>query len=463
MAQASRWPLLAAGFARLGLPVAVVDLETTGGNMYQDRVTEVALLRFEQGRVTHHQWLVNPEQPISAFITRLTGIDDAMVADAPRFADIAPELLPLLRGTLVVAHNSRFDYTFLRHEFRRAGIDFAAPALCTVQLSRRLYPQFFKHNLDSIIERFGIETGSRHRALDDVLALAAFLETSIAQKGVQEWENHCRVLMNPQMLPAWLPENMAQQLYALPDAHGVLVWLDKHNQALQVAAHEKAFAETARMLHAKKVPGYAQAAAAVRFLPALGSLHALWLKAQLQTQHRLMPSESAKTYLTVRFAADEHERLQARIVPLGNGSHAARPYGLFVHKKAAKRALAQWAQERGLCPSSLNILPESHAKGVPCPVQAVGACGGSCQTQQGVVEQNQRISLEADKLPVADWGRAHELEVVETDALSGLTITLRCAGGALALPDGRWYFDDSLPLLLKAKFKQGQEAVKILA
>ena len=463
MAQASHWPLLAAGFARLGLPVALVDLETTGGNLYQDRVTEVALLRFDNGQVSSHQWLVNPEQHISAFITKLTGIDNEMVADAPRFAEIAPELLPLLRGTLVVAHNSRFDYTFLRHEFHRAGMDFASPALCTVQLSRRLYPQFFKHNLDSIIERFGIETESRHRALADVLALAEFLEKSLAQNEAQTWQNHCRALMNPPMLPTWLPGKLAGQLYALPDTQGVLVWLDQYGQALQVAAHEKTYAETARLLHAKTMPVYAQAAASVRFIPAVGNLHALWLKAQIQAEYRLMPSESVKSYLTVQFAEDEHRRLQARIVPLKNGSHLSQPCGLFLHKKAAKRALVEWAQMQGLCPSSLNILPTTHAKGVPCPMREIGKCDGECQTQQGMAEQNRRISCEAGRLPVADWGRAHEIEVVETDALSGQSVKLHCAGGALALPDGRWYFDDTLPALLKAKFKQGKDAVTVLS
>lgn len=211
MAQASRWPQLAACFARLGMPVAVVDLETTGGNMYEDRVTEVALLRFEGGKITQHQWLVNPEQPISPFITRLTGIDNEMVAAAPTFAELVPMLLPLLRGTLVVAHNSRFDYTFLRHEFRRAGIPFAAPALCTVQLSRRLYPEFHKHNLDSIIERFDLAVESRHRAMADVLVLADFLEKSIAQAGTQAWDEHSRALMNPKMLPTRLPAALAAQ------------------------------------------------------------------------------------------------------------------------------------------------------------------------------------------------------------------------------------------------------------
>lgn len=463
MAQASRWPLLAAAFARFGLPVVVVDLETTGGNMNLDRVTEVALLRFEKGQVSSHQWLVNPELPISGFIAKLTGIDNEMVADAPLFAEIAPELLPLLRGALVVAHNSRFDYTFLRHEFHRAGMSFAAPALCTVQLSRRLYPQFFKHNLDTIIERFNIEVASRHRALADVLALSDFLEKSLAEKGGEEWQNHCRALMNPKMLPTWLPSPLVQQLYTLPDTNGVLVWLDKYGQALALAAHEKAFAEVARMLHAKQVPMYAQTAVSVRFLPAVGALHAVWLKAQMQAEYRLRPSENARHYLTVHFVEDEHRRLQARIVPLDNGSHAMRPNGLFLHKKAAKRALLQWAQERRLCPSSLNILPSTHAKDVPCPVLAIGKCSGDCQTAAGVAEQNCRIVAEAGQLPVTDWGRAHEVKIVETDALSGGTVTLHCAGGALALPDGRWYFDDTLPYLLKAKFKLGKEAVEILA
>ncbi|MCP1660680.1 3'-5' exonuclease family protein [Neisseria perflava] len=463
MAHASRWPQLAAAFARLGLPVAVVDLESTGGNFYQDRITEVAVLRFERGAVKRYEWLVNPEQPISPFIENLTGISNAMVADAPTFAQIAPDLLPLLRGALVVAHNSRFDYTFLRHEFGRAGLDFATPALCSVQLSRRLYPQFYKHNLDSIIERFHIQVEHRHRAMTDVLALSDFLEHSLSDKDAQEWDNQCRSLMNPKMLPTWLPEVLAQQLYALPDRHGVLVWLDKFGQAQAVTAHERAYQETAALLHGKKVLHYAQSAAAVRFLPAVGSLHALWLKAQTIQEYHIMPSESLRTFTTVHFAADEHGALQARIVPLKNGSRNQRPYGFFLHKKAAKRALAAWAQEYGLCPDSLNILPDTHAKGVPCPVHAVGKCSGACQNSDGISRQNERVRQLAPLLPVSDWGRAHEIEITETDPLTGHSMTFYCAGGALVLPDGRWYFDDTLLALLKGKFKQGKEAVRIIA
>ena len=225
MTHTMRWPNLAAAFAGFGRPVAVVDLESTGGNFYRDRITEVAVLRFERGVAKRYEWLVNPQQPIPKFVAELTGITDETVSGAPVFADIAADLLPLLHGAVVVAHNSRFDYTFLRHEFRRAGMDFAAPALCTVQLSRRLYPQFYRHNLDSIIERFGIAVESRHRAMADVAALSDFLERSLVEKGAEEWGRHCRSLMNPKMLPASLPEGLSRRLYQLPDSSGVLIWL----------------------------------------------------------------------------------------------------------------------------------------------------------------------------------------------------------------------------------------------
>ena len=97
------------------MPVVIVDLEATGGNTLSDRITEIAWLRFDNGQISHYEQLVNPQQPISTFITRLTGIGADMVADAPTFSMLAPALLKQLQGALVVAHNSRFDYTFLKY------------------------------------------------------------------------------------------------------------------------------------------------------------------------------------------------------------------------------------------------------------------------------------------------------------------------------------------------------------
>lgn len=461
MALPSCWPQLAAYFARFRIPVAVVDLESTGGNLYEDRVTEIAVLRFENGICRRYEWLVNPQRPIPPFVATLTGIDNDMVADAPFFADIAPELLDLLRGTLLIAHNSRFDYTFLRHEFKRAGIYFACPTLCTVQLSRRLYPQFHKHNLDSIIERFQIDTKHRHRAMADVLALTDFLEHSLAEK-TAEWERHALALIQPQILPSWLPETLAEQIYALPDMHGVSVWLDKKGQTAGVYVHEKAFSEISASLQNHAALPFISDIGEIRFTPALGKLHALWQKAQLAVPTDMRPSEKNTAYLTIRFFPDEHARLQARIVPLSNGYMPKPPTGLFLHKKSAKRALAAWAGEYGLCPSSLDILPDTHARGVPCPVQEIGHCNGSCRTENGIESQNRKILERAPSLPVADWGRARKIAVVESDIITGKSIVLNSAGGALELPDGSWYFDDTLPALLKEKFKLGKKAVQVI-
>ncbi len=123
----------------LDAPLAIVDLETTGGDPAADRITEIAVSEVERFQV-RSQWstLVNPESTIPGAIQALTGITQDMVAGAPRFAQLAAELLERLGGRVFIAHNARFDYGFLRREFERAGHRYSARTLCTVRLSRRL-------------------------------------------------------------------------------------------------------------------------------------------------------------------------------------------------------------------------------------------------------------------------------------------------------------------------------------
>src|SRR5664279_325270 len=111
-------------------PLIFVDLETTGANFANDRIIEIGFVEVDQHGA--HEWssLVNPAAPISGFITGLTGIDTAMVSSAPSFAQLAPVVLEKLCGRLFIAHNARFDYGFLKREFKRIGIDFRAPSLC---------------------------------------------------------------------------------------------------------------------------------------------------------------------------------------------------------------------------------------------------------------------------------------------------------------------------------------------
>jgi DNA polymerase-3 subunit epsilon len=120
--------------------IAFIDLETTGADPTRDRITEIGIVTVDGDSVSRWSTLVNPERAIPPFIQRLTGIRDDMVAAAPPFDQVAAELARRREGRLFVAHNARFDYGFVRHEYRRLGRRFQSEVLCTVRLSRRLCP-----------------------------------------------------------------------------------------------------------------------------------------------------------------------------------------------------------------------------------------------------------------------------------------------------------------------------------
>lgn len=155
-------------------PLVFVDLETTGGSSAEHRITEIGVVEIGPLGVSTWTTLVNPGQSIPPFIQQLTGISDAMVRDAPSFASLAPALFERLDGKLFVAHNASFDRGFLRAEFERAGFAFNPDVLCTVRLSRALFPRESRHGLDALIERHGLVPAARHRALADADLLWQF-------------------------------------------------------------------------------------------------------------------------------------------------------------------------------------------------------------------------------------------------------------------------------------------------
>ena len=181
------------GVAVADVPYAVVDVETTGMSARgADRITEIAIVHVDgETRRVAFDSLVNPGRRIPPFITRLTGIDDALVAGAPRFAEVADRVLAALQGRVFVAHNARFDLSFLRAELERAcDVVFRPQQLCTVRLSRVLVPELRRRNLDSVIDWFGITTDQRHRAAGDAIATAEVLGRLLgraAERGVGTW------------------------------------------------------------------------------------------------------------------------------------------------------------------------------------------------------------------------------------------------------------------------------------
>lgn len=167
-------------------PLVFLDIETTGGSARDSRITEIGALRVENCRVVgSFKKLINPEQHIPSFITRLTGITDEMLWDAPSFHDIADELEVFLDGSLFIAHNVNFDYSFIKMEFERMGQAFTMDRACSARLSRKLYPEHKSHALDRVIERMKIDVTNRHRAYDDAEVLWKFFAAELEKRDLE--------------------------------------------------------------------------------------------------------------------------------------------------------------------------------------------------------------------------------------------------------------------------------------
>ncbi|MEI7679667.1 MAG: 3'-5' exonuclease, partial [Betaproteobacteria bacterium] len=188
-------------------PLVFLDLETTGATASRDRITEIGLLEVENGVMTE-EWstLINPQTRIPPFIESLTGISNAMVADAPVFADVATGLKERLDGKLLIAHNARFDYGFLKNEFARLEIPYASDLLCTVKLSRKLYPGHAKHNLDTLMERHNVDCEARHRALGDARVLWDLLQIWRDELGEEALDTAAAAQLKKPSLPAGLAD-----------------------------------------------------------------------------------------------------------------------------------------------------------------------------------------------------------------------------------------------------------------
>ncbi|MGH8703146.1 MAG: exonuclease domain-containing protein, partial [Burkholderiales bacterium] len=216
----------------LDQPLIILDVETTGANPVYDRITEVGLIDVERGgRVAEWSTLVNPGTRIPPAIQSLTGITDEMVALAPSFEEIAPRLLARLEGKLLVAHNARFDYGFLRNEFRRAGLRYSSRVLCTVKLSRRLFPRDARHNLDALMARHDLACEARHRALGDARAVWLLLDRWRREVPPEAVAAAVDALVRAPAVPAGLAEGA---LDGIPEAPGVYLFHGENDVVLYV-------------------------------------------------------------------------------------------------------------------------------------------------------------------------------------------------------------------------------------
>lgn len=207
---------------------AIVDIETTGGNSEGNKITEVAIITLDDGVVTN-EWssLINPERSIPYHITQLTGIDDELVAEAPKFFQVAKKIVELTEDRVFVAHNVFFDYRFLQREFQELGFSFRRDVLCTVRLARRAFPGLPSYSLSNLSRHFQLTRVKEHRALDDTRACLEVFRRASEEVVVSAQES-----LSPK-LPAGLSEDTLSKLptapgtYAFYSGAGVLLYIGK--------------------------------------------------------------------------------------------------------------------------------------------------------------------------------------------------------------------------------------------
>lgn len=211
---------------------AIVDIETTGGYASANGITEIALYVHDGKKVVKHfETLINPQQYIPKYITALTGIDNAMVADAPLFDEIADVLFDILSKNIFVAHNVNFDFSFIKHQFKQSGYELNVKKLCTVRLGRKVFPGLPSYSLGNLCRSLKIRIENRHRAGGDAKATVKLFEYMLAN-GAQQYIDQ---MLKKTSAEQWLPLNLDKPVIeSLPAKPGVYYFHNSKDKVIYV-------------------------------------------------------------------------------------------------------------------------------------------------------------------------------------------------------------------------------------
>lgn len=398
--------------------LAFVDIETTGGNPKRGKIIEIAII-LTKNDVVIEEWssLINPETFIPPTITGITGITNADVAYAPTFSTIAPEIARILTGAIFVAHNVRFDYSFLKNEFKRIEKPFNAKTLCTVKLSRALYPEHKKHSLETIINRFNLNATNRHRALDDTKAMYDFYKIAQAEH-VEDFLMVKKSLLQQALLPVNISE---QDIQNLPEEPGVYYFYDSTTTPIYIG---KSINIRKRVLHhfgsdhaTQKELNMMQQLCSIEHTETGGELGALLLESQLIKKHQPhfnRQQRSVCSQCVIELQTDKDGFLYPVYTPVYelDGERISTCYGMFSTLKAAKGRIESIAIEAKLCLARLHLEP-STKRGKACTEYHSGNCKGACIQQQSALDYNTALLQELQFLKHGDWPFTSAIAITE--------------------------------------------------
>ena len=405
----------------LNRPCAFIDIETTGTHANSEAITEVGLRLIDTtGEVISWQQLINPGKSISGFIQQLTGISNTMVADQPYFQDIAGELWELLESSIFVAHNARFDYSFIKKGLEHCGYDFKPKTICTVKLSRALYPEFRHHNLDEICKRINYQRETSHRAMADVDAMLAFVQQAIADHGIDQVNRAAESQLKRPSQPCYIDQALVDNIpntpgvYRFYDGEGALLYVGKSVQMRdRVKSHfsadltnAKEMAMAAAVRHIEHTETYGELGALLLENQEIKNLSPIYNRRQRRhlklwtfeidnAQKQLLPKLTEKPGYCMK--QKEGKNLNENI--LESIKSKLSYYGLYTSKGAAEKWYKETIDKNGLCKKILGLEKGSGS----CFNYQIKRCDGACVGEQSISDHNRKVVKAFASNKLLDW------------------------------------------------------------
>ena len=442
--------------------LAFVDIETTGARPHYDRIIEVGILRVENDSiVSQYQSLINPHAYVSPFIEQMTGINAAELETAPSFEDVSYKILELIEGCIFVAHNARFDFSFLKNEYKNLGIQFSPKQLCSVKLSRNLFPQYSRHNLDSIIERFNISCENRHRALGDAQVVWKFYKKLSTLFSHETITSTIRSLIKQPALPAHLPPGIMD---SLPEGAGVYIFYGDEDIPLYIGKsiniRERVLSHFNADHSSSKEMSITQQIKNVEIITTAGELGALLLESSLikkmQPLYNHALRNSHQLYILKQSTTSHnYHTLNLEAVNTITPDLVPDICGVFRSKKQAKDFISKIAKEYQLCEKLLGIDTTSAS----CFSHKLGICKGACVGKEKPLAYNIRFIEAISATKIKRWPFEGSISVCEYNQETGKEQEFLLNNWCLVDDNSSYTFDyDTYKILLRYIFNNKNTA-----